>query len=526
MHPLVEAELQGQGQGQTAHDGIPFRAKAHHVHRTWARTFSSMPELYIQPESLAEVEKTVSLARKCRRRIVTTGCGHSPSSITCTSSWMVNLDRFSKILSVNPETGVVVMQSGIRLYALCEELERHGLAMPNLGSINEQSIAGAISTGTHGSSLRHGLMSEDILSLKITLSDGSTRACSPDSEPRLFRAALLSLGALGIITELTFRAVPAFSLKWSQTIDTDLALFRSWSLDLWGQSDFVRVWWLPHTRRAVVWRGDKTDEPERDPPVSYYDGSLGYYVYHNLLFAAQLVPRILPWVEWFVFGMQYGFANGSSSSGVQPSRKALLLNCLYSQFVNEWAIPLHKGPEALRRLSSWLNRLTPDDPDYVPHGIPFSAQGLYVHAPLEVRVSDSTLTSHPRPYLDPTVQDGPTLYLNATLYRPYWRDPPCRDRYYRAFEWLMKDLGGRPHWAKNFDSCRPDIEAMYGSDLERFREIRDQADPAGMFVGPWHRDRIMADAAGSKLELEEVEVSRKKLMSGGIMSHGSVCQAG
>ncbi|ODA83262.1 hypothetical protein RJ55_01774 [Drechmeria coniospora] len=515
MHPLAAAEL------QAARDGIPFRAKTQHLHRTWARTFASLPELYIQPESLEEVEKIVKLARQCRRRIVTTGCGHSPSNITCTSSWMVNLDNFSKVLDVDTDTGVVTMQSGIRLYALGEELEKHGLAMPNLGSINQQSIAGAISTGTHGSSLRHGLVSEDIVSLKITLASGVTELCSADTNPDLFRAALLSLGALGIITEVTLRAVPAFTLRWKQTIDTDLKLFKSWSHDLWTQSEFVRVWWFPYTRRAVVWQSEKTGDAELPPPVSYYDKALGYYVYHNLLYLAQFVPRLLPWIERFVFGCQYGFANGSTTTAVQPSRKALLMNCLYSQFVNEWAIPLHKGPEALRRLSSWINRLTPDDADYVPHDIPFSADGLYVHAPVEVRVSDTTLTSNLRPFLDPTIVDGPTLYLNATLYRPYWNDPPCRSRYYEAFEWLMKDLGGRPHWAKNFETYRPDIEAMYGKELDEYRRVRNEADPDGMFVGPWHRDRILA---GPKLELEETETARTKAPGGGLITTGQIQQ--
>lgn len=515
MHPLVAAEAANRQD-----DGIAFRARPDHVHRTWARTFSSLPELYIQPESLAEVEKTVNLARACRRRLVTAGCGHSPSDITCTSSWLVNLDRYNRLLSADAQSGVVVVQSGIRLYALCEELEARGLAMPNLGSINQQSIAGAISTGTHGSSLRHGLMSEDVLALKVTLASGATVACSPTERPELFRAALLSLGALGIITEVTFRAVPAFTLKWEQTIDRDRVMFDSWTGDLWTRSEFVRVWWFPYTRRAVVWQADKTTEPEREPPTSYYDGWLGYYVYHNLLYLAQWAPRILPWIEWFVFGMQYGFPNSSRTSAVQPSRKALLMNCLYSQFVNEWAIPLERGPEALRRLSSWLNHLTPDDPDYVPHGIPFSARGLYVHAPVEVRVSDTTLTSNARPYLDPTRADGPTLYLNATLYRPYWNDPPCRDRYYQAFEWLMKDLGGRPHWAKNFKTYRPEIEALYGEDLDAFRAVRHDADPEGMFVGPWHRERIMPD--GPKLDLEEVATTRTRSRKQGVTTFGTV----
>lgn len=493
---------------------VPFRSVYKHLHHTWARTFSCVAAVYVQPESLAEIEKIALLAHKCRKRVVTVGCGHSPSNITCTSNWLVNLDKYNKILSVDDQSGVVVMQSGIRLFTLCEELERRGLAMPNLGSINQQSIAGAISTGTHGSSVRHGLMSEDVLALKITLASGTTEHCSRDVNPDLFQAALLSLGSLGIISEVTFRAVPAFTLRWEQTIDADVKMFNSWPNELWTQSEFVRVWWFPYTRRAVVWQAEKTDEGLCDPPVSYYDGSLGYYIYHNLLYVAQFVPRILPWVEWFVFGMQYGFANGSTTSAIQPSRKALLMNCLYSQFVNEWAIPLHKGPEALRRLSSWLNQLTPSDPDYVPHNIPFSAKGLYVHAPVEVRVSDTTLTTNSRPLLDPTAKDGPTLYLNATLYRPYLRDPPCRERYYQAFEWLMKDMGGKPHWAKNFETYRPEIELMYGEDLDKFRNIRDAVDPRGMFLGPWHRDRILAE--NSQYELEEVEVRRTKSVKSGI----------
>ncbi|KAG7138492.1 putative D-arabinono-1 like protein [Verticillium longisporum] len=499
---------------------VAFRARPNHIHSTWAKTFSSLPELYIQPESLEEVEKVIDLARTCRRRIVLTGCGHSPSNITCTSSWLVNLDNFNKVLSVNEETGVVVMQSGIRLYSLCAHLHKHGLAMPNLGSINEQSIAGAISTGTHGSSVEHGLMSEDILALRITLANGNTESCSKDDNPSLFRAALLSLGALGIITEITFRAVPAFTLGWQQVIDTDRSMFDRWTADLWTRSEFVRVWWFPYTRRAVVWEANKTDEPVRPPPVRNYDGALGYYIYHNLLYLAHHVPRVLPWVEWFVFGMQYGFANGSTTTAVQPSGEALLMNCLYSQFVNEWAIPLHKGPEALRRLSSWLNHLDPADPDYVPHNIPFSADGLYVHAPVEVRVSDTSLTENARPYLDPTRPDGPTLYLNATLYRPYLTDPPCRARYYEAFEWLMLDLGGRPHWAKNFDEGAARIAALYGEDLDQWRAVRDGADPEGMFVGPWHREKVLG--GGDRLALEEVEVARTAARDGGVRVEGSV----
>ena len=545
-------------------DSIPLRARTHHVHSTWAGTFSSLPELYVQPESLEEIQHVVSLARQCGRRITTVGSCHSPSDLTCTSSWLVNLDNFNHVLSLDRETGIVTMQAGIRLFQLCEHLEAHGLAVPNLGSINSQSIAGVISTGTHGSSLRYGLLSEQILSLRIVLADGKVHFSSPTERPDLFRAALLSLGALGIIVEVTFQAVPAFSVRWDQTIYADEAVLRAWEArTLWSQAHFVRVWWFPYTRRAVVWKADVVTtedlasgkEVHRDPPVSYYDGSLGYYVYHNLLYLSRFVPRILPWVEWFVFGMQYGFRNGATStiSGLQPSRKALLMNCLYSQFVNEWAIPLDKGPEALRRLGSWLQNLQPGDPDYVEHGIPFDARGMYVHSPVEVRVADSSRSSSSssslasssslpssspppssRPWLDPSFRDGPTLYLNAIMYRPYHLDPPHKDAYYAGFEWLMRDLGGRPHWAKNFVADAREVEAWYAGDLDAWRRIRTAADPDGMFVGPWHRRFVLgssssgeaahADAAvdGQHFVLEEAEVSSSPDVSGrgGILWQG------
>lgn len=494
---------------------IPFRASPNHIQSTWARTFHFQPSLYIRPRTLPELERAVTLARLCRKHITTIGCGHSPSSITSTSSWLINLDDYNKILDVDRESGVVRMESGIRLYQIGEELDKVGLAMPNLGSINQQSIAGAISTGTHGSTLRHGLLSSSILSLKITLASGKTETCSPTQNEELFRAALISLGALGVISEITFQAVPAFTLRWKQVVDRDVVLFGDWQKQLWTQAEFVRVWWFPYTRRAVVWTAEKTEDEPKPPPASYYDAWLGYHVYHNLLYLGQHFPRILPWVEWFVFGMQYGFKNGSSTSATQPSREALLMNCLYSQFVNEWALPLHKGPEALRRLSSWLNQLSPSDPDYVEHGIPYPAEGLYVHAPVEVRVTDTAKSTTPRPHLDPTCTDEPTLYLNATIYRPYDSDPPCRFRYYQGFEYLMKALGGRPHWAKNFEVGAKEIESMYGDRLEEWKRIRENVDPEGMFVGEWHRQNLLGE--GKQYPLEEREVSREIKREGGLL---------
>lgn len=467
---------------------VPFRASRSHLHHTWAKTFFCRPELYIQPESVEELRKAVTLARRCRRRVVSVGSGHSPSDLTCTSSWIINLDKLSRILEFDSQTGLVKVEAGIRLHDLGVELEKRGLMLPNLGSIDHQSIAGVISTGTHGSSLKYGLLSECVSALSIMLANGQIVRCDPMTNQSLFRAALLSLGALGIITEMTLKTVPAFNILWRQSLHSLPEVLGNWQSGLWTSTEYARVWWMPYMKRAIVWKADKTELPLCAPPSNFYGGLVGYHVYHNLLYLANWLPRILPWIEWFVFGMQYGFRPGGRiTEAVEPARTGLLMNCLYSQFVNEWALPLEKGPEAIDRLSAWLNG------DTETANIPFSPKGLWVHCPIEVRVADTT-KANPHPYLDPTCRTGPTLFLNATLYRPYHRDPPCVARYYEAFEWLMRDMGGRPHWAKNFTAStdRKELATMYSDDLKEWLHVRDEVDSDGMFLGEWHRRNLLS----------------------------------
>lgn len=493
---------------------VPFRCSALHIHHTWARTFNSRPELYIQPHTLAEIQKIVKLARRCRRRLVVVGCGHSPSDITCTSSWMVNLDFYNRVLHVDQQQGRLTVEGGIRLRDLNAAAAQYGLTMPNLGSINDQSIAGAISTATHGSSLRHGLMSDAVKSIRIVLGDGSVAQCSAQDNVELFRAALVSIGALGIVVEVEFEMHPHTNIEWAQTLKPLDWVLARWNQDLWADKEFTRVWWLPYMKRAIVWSASKTDKPERAPVTSWYGGSVGFHTYHILLWLSNKFPRILPAIEWFVFGMQYGFSDDTVTTAIEPQRSGLLMNCLYSQFVNEWALPLEKGPEALTRLSKWLNREQ-------GHDIPFDNRGLYVHAPVEVRVSD-TSRSQPKPYLDNTNPDGPTLYLNATLYRPFLQDPPCRDRYYEAFEWLMKEMGGKPHWAKNFSYVtKSDIQRMFGQNLTSYLKVRNESDPDGVFVGAWHRRYILPDDQPA-LPCEEKEFARTKATNGGLNWFGDV----
>jgi D-arabinono-1,4-lactone oxidase len=106
----------------------------------------------------------VNLARHHNTTIRMVGSGHSPSDIYCTGHWIVNPDALNKVLSHDLDRRTITIQAGMRIYKYIEELEKRGWCMDNLGSISEQSVAGAIATGTHGSSLIYGVISNQVCS--------------------------------------------------------------------------------------------------------------------------------------------------------------------------------------------------------------------------------------------------------------------------------------------------------------------------------------------------------------------------
>lgn len=248
---------------------------------------------------------------------------------------MVNLDGFKSVVSEDPEMMQVEVEAGIRLYQLAEELGKRGWAMPSLGSITEQSIAGTIATNTHGSSLRHGPLSQAVTAITLMISSGESIKCSAKENKELFQAALVSLGGLGIITHVTFQAVPAYKLVWRQEVVSTDRMLERWGSDLWTNSEFTRVWWFPYSGRSIVWAADKTEEPLRQPPRSWYGGGFARFAYEFSLYVCTKFPCLTPLVERFVFFMQYGWKEGSAGSGVQESSDALTMDCLFSQFVNE-----------------------------------------------------------------------------------------------------------------------------------------------------------------------------------------------
>ncbi|GME74541.1 unnamed protein product [Ambrosiozyma monospora] len=242
-------------------------------HKTWAKTFYCAPEYYFQPSTIEEIQLLVNEARKQRKSIMVVGSGHSPSDLTMTKEWLVNLDKFNKVVeeTVSPDGKFtdLTVEAGIRVYELNDLLAKKGLAVQNLGSISDQSIAGIISTGTHGSSQYHGLVSQQVVEIGLVNGMGELVKCSPTNNTNLFRAALLSLGKIGLISYVTLRTVPRYQIKSRQEVITFNTLLEEFE-NIWTSDEFIRVWWFPYTQRCILWRASKSEEPISKPRPSWY----------------------------------------------------------------------------------------------------------------------------------------------------------------------------------------------------------------------------------------------------------------
>ena len=180
--------------------------------RNWGRTESVQPLIMAAPSSVEEVAAIVRFARERDFTVKTVGAGHSFSAIARAPDVQLDVSRIEGLLSVDRPRKQVTLGAGTNLHQLPALLEPYGLALPNMGDIDRQTIAGATSTGTHGTGARFPGLAAQIVAVTMVTADGSVLRISETEHPELLPAARLGLGALGILVDLTLQCVPSFLL--------------------------------------------------------------------------------------------------------------------------------------------------------------------------------------------------------------------------------------------------------------------------------------------------------------------------
>jgi len=419
--------------------------ETNHNFRNWAGTLSFKPDRFSQPEDEAEVVNLVKDAAATGGRIRTTGAGHSWADFVVTDKTLLQLDKLNKALIADVLKNQFTVQAGVRLKDLIEMLALDGLALRNIGSITEQSIAGAISTGTHGTGVRFQNLSTSIIGMRLVTGTGDVLNIT-ENDTDLLNAARVSIGALGIVTQVTIQCVPLYDLenttyfcKFNDVID---------KLDVLNQENHrFLVWWLvapfgPKDNVIVVTMNPPGTPPgllgQAGTPASPgSDGALPMDANDILNVLSKLFPTKT-------------FTKFLTRKGRWDKMITIpLLPVFHREF--EYAIPAEKAPEALRGLRTI-----------------FEEGDIATTLPVEVRfvAKDQSLLSPAR--------GRDVCYIGVST-------QPNAHEVFSRVEPLMKDLGGRPHWGKCFSLRRSEVEAMYPDSLDKFRTLRKQLDPKGVF---------------------------------------------
>ena len=263
--------------------------------QNWARTSSFRPTEYLAPTSKDALKELLKNAQAQKKKIRMRGTGHSWSDICHTDSICLDLRSYPVTCELIADSNMVRCSGGLKLKELNSYLNQNNRALSILGSVSEQTVAGAMSTGTHGSGKGYPILSQQIRRLRLLTVDGTERWLSRDKDPDLFSAALVGLGCLGVITEVELACEPAFFLEEIAEPISVEALPNQLFADLESE-EYLKYWWMPHTDKVQCFRYRRTNKERTITRVQKFvdEKIINRYVFSSLLAAGRKAPGFIP----------------------------------------------------------------------------------------------------------------------------------------------------------------------------------------------------------------------------------------
>lgn len=427
----------------------------------WADCAHSNPHSTQHPANLDELTRTVVDAAKTGLRVKCVGAGHSFTPIAVTDGVLISLDRMAGIVSVLPTpTGAhVTVLAGTPLHQLNELLWSRGLAMRNLGDVDAQSVAGAISTGTHGTGAAFTGLAGLVVGLQIVLADGSVVDCSAEQDADLFQAARLGLGAIGVLSQVTLDCPHAFAMHAHEAPDTLDSVLGDLA-DIRRTVDHFEFYWWPHTRRVLTKRNTRLPGDTPLKPVGRIAGYIDDEFLSNRVFeqSNRLCTRF-PAITTRVNGIAARLL--SEREYTDRSHRVFISSRRVRFREMEYAVPVHALPEVLEQLDKLI-----------------TSSGEMVSFPVEVRfaAADDVWMS--------TANGRESAYIAI---HKYWRQD--FDAYFRGFEEIAVAAGGRPHWGKLHWLSAAELRPGY-THFDEFLAVRDKLDPQRIFANGY-LDRVL-----------------------------------
>ncbi len=433
--------------------------------RNWSGEQLCRPLKIARPRTREGLILSIVEANETGQPIKVAGSGHSFTGAALTDGTMVQIDLLDRVLDVDRSSGLVKVEAGVVLGDLNRRLDQRGLALENLGDIDRQTLAGSISTGTHGTGIRFGNLSSQVEAIEVVSADGTLHEISESSDPDGWRAARVGIGALGAIYSVTLQTVTNFRIDRTdrpRPLGDVLAALDQFVDEI----DHFEFYVFPHTEAALCRESMRTQVPAKpSSPAAVYAQEV---VVENWLAGAFVqiarhVPAAIPTLSRM------------ASAGTGKSRKIDQSYRVYAserrvKFTEmEYSIPRANAREAVERVLEIANR-----PE------------LQVCFPIEVRFAagdDAMLsTAHGRDSCYIAVHHDP---------RGDWQP------YFDAVAAAMADYGGRPHWGKRHKLGATELAQLYPR-FEDFRSVRARLDPDGRFANPYTEQILGPVATGKK----------------------------
>lgn len=420
--------------------------------RNWAGNEEAVASAVARPASTDAVAATVRDVAAAGGTVKPVGTGHSFTPAAATTGVRLNLAALSGIVSLSRASKLVRVRAGTPLTELNVELARQGLAMPNLGDIDVQTVSGALATGTHGTGKDYGCLSTFVVELELVTGTGEVLRCSREQNPEVFLAALVGVGAVGVVTEVTLRCVDAFVLHADER-PTPLADVLAGLDEHVGGNDHFEFYWMPYTDKTLTKANNRV--PDHTKPRGRFNKWFNDDLLENAVFGSVVrLCRVRP--KWTP-GLLRTTASAFSPRTYTERSDLVFTTPRRVKFVEmEYGLPRAAIPTAFAELRKIIDRLD-----------------LKVAFPVEVRFTagDDIWLSHGHG------RENGYIAIHQGIGMPY-------EPYFRAFDAVCTDLGGRPHWGKMHYRDAASLRPAYPR-FDDFLAVRDKLDPNRIFANAY-----------------------------------------
>jgi FAD-linked oxidoreductase len=419
--------------------------------RNWAGNQVAHPQSIESPRNVGELAEVVAQASARGQKIKAVGSGHSFTSAAATDGRMLRLENLRGISHVDREKNQVTVGAGTRLSELNTLLHAEGLALANMGDIAYQTVAGAISTSTHGTGKALTGLAGQVVAMTMVSGTGEIVECSASSHSDVFEAGRVSVGALGVVSQYTLQVVPAFRLRaLEQPMRLDDVLENAH--DLSATNDHFEFFWIPHTKWALTKRNNRTDDELQ--PLPRVRGWVEKTFMENYAFGAvcrvgrarpSLIPRLAT-----------ALPSSGSREYVDQSFKIFASPRIVRFYEMEHALPVEAVVPALKEIRAMVDR-----------------KGYLLNFPVEVRFTkgDDVALS--------TAYGRDSAYIAVHVYKGMECEP-----FFRDVEDILRGYDARPHWGKMHYRDAAELSTLYPK-WNDFIALRDRLDPSRTFANAY-----------------------------------------